>query len=83
MVQPLTVFPVPLTTTPPPYPYMAMMDAPVALPGAFAMPVSGATDQRWFGRTVQFTATNTGMYYYICPVPGHAQKRMHGTLVVR
>jgi rusticyanin len=72
-----------LTNTPPPYPYMAMMDAPVALPGAFAMPVSGATDQRWFGRTAQFTATNARAYYYICPVPGQAQKRMHSTLVVR
>lgn len=72
-----------LTTTPPPYSFMAMMDAPVAFSGAVAMPVPGATAQRWVGRTVQFTASRAGAYYYICPVPSHAQKGMRGTLVVR
>ncbi len=72
-----------LTRTPPPYPYMAMMDAPVAFPGAFAMPVRGTTARRWVGRTVRFTASSAGTYSYICPVPGHAQQGMHGTLVVR
>ncbi|MCL4544880.1 MAG: plastocyanin/azurin family copper-binding protein [Chloroflexi bacterium] len=71
-----------LTTTPPPYPSMVMMDAQVAFPGAFAMPVSGATAQQWFGRTVRFTATTAGTYYYLCPVPGHAQQGMAGRLVV-
>ncbi len=72
-----------VTRTPPPYPYMAMMDAPVAFPGAFAMPVRGATARRWVGRVVRFTASRAGTYSYICPVPGHAQQGMHGTLVVR
>jgi rusticyanin len=72
-----------LTSTAPPYPPMAMMAAPVALPGAVAMPVRGATAQRWFGRTVRFTATDAGTFYYLCQVPGHAQQGMYGTLVVR
>ncbi len=72
-----------VTRTPPPYSYMAMMDAPVAFPGAFAMPVRGATARRWVGRTVRFTASSAGTYSYICPVPGHAEQGMHGTLVVR
>jgi len=72
-----------LTSTPPPYPSMVMMDAQVAFPGAFAMPVRGATAQQWFGRTVQFTAASAGTYYYLCPVPGHAKQGMVGKLVVQ
>ena len=72
-----------LTATPPPYQSMAMMYAAVALPGAFTMPVAPPTAQTWFGRTVQFTIPNPGTFYYICPVPGHAQKGMYGQLIVR
>jgi len=72
-----------LTGAPPPYPYMAMMGAPVAFPGAFAMPVPNVTAQRWLGHVSHFTAARPGMYYYLCPVPGHAQKGMYGKLVVR
>jgi rusticyanin len=72
-----------LTTTSPPYPFMVMMDTPIAFPAAFAIPVSHATAQQWYGRIVQFTASVAGTYYYLCPVPGHAQKGMHGTLIVR
>jgi uncharacterized cupredoxin-like copper-binding protein len=32
--------------------------------------------------TVTFTTTRPGTYHYICPVPGHAQKGMHGTFSV-
>ena len=72
-----------LTATPPPYQYMAMMYAGVALPGAFAMPVGGATAQTWFGRTVQFAAADAGTFYYLCPVPGHAAQGMFGKLVIQ
>ncbi|MHB8620113.1 MAG: cupredoxin domain-containing protein [Chloroflexota bacterium] len=72
-----------LSSTPPPYPYMAMMASHVAFPGAFAMPVAGATGQSWSGRTIQFTASTAGTYYYLCPVPGHAQKGMYGRLIAR
>jgi nitrite reductase (NO-forming) len=33
--------------------------------------------------TLTFTATTPGTYHYLCPVPGHAQKGMAGTLAVR
>ncbi|MCL4545012.1 MAG: plastocyanin/azurin family copper-binding protein [Chloroflexi bacterium] len=72
-----------LTSTPPPYPSMVMMDAQVAFPGAFAMPVRGATAQQWSGRTLQFTVTTAGTFYYLCPVPGHARQGMYGTLIVQ
>jgi rusticyanin len=33
--------------------------------------------------TIAFTAAAPGTYHYLCPVPGHAQKGMVGTLTVR
>ena len=72
-----------LTTTPPPYADMAMMDVALARPAAFALPLSHATPQRWLGRTVQFTVARAGTYYYLCPVKGHAQQGMYGRLIVR
>lgn len=72
-----------LTTTPPPYRLMAMMYAAVARPGAFAMPVRATGSSHWFGRTLHFTAITAGTFYYLCPVPGHAQRGMYGKLVVR
>lgn len=62
---------------------MVMMDAPVALPGAFAMPVSAATSRQWFGHTLYFVASQAGSYYYLCPVPGHARRGMYGRFIVR
>jgi uncharacterized cupredoxin-like copper-binding protein len=32
--------------------------------------------------TLSFTVGAQGTYQYLCPVPGHAQKGMVGTLVV-
>lgn len=71
-----------LTTAPPPYSIMAMMSAPFPSPGAFAMPVPGATTSRWYGRTIHFTAAQAGAYFYLCPVPGHAARGMYGKLIV-
>jgi uncharacterized cupredoxin-like copper-binding protein len=33
--------------------------------------------------SLSFIATTAGAYYYLCPVPGHAQRGMAGTLTVR
>jgi nitrite reductase (NO-forming) len=32
--------------------------------------------------TVIFTPTNAGSFYYICPVPGHAELGMYGSVVI-
>ena len=32
--------------------------------------------------TLSFTAATPGTYYYLCPVPGHAQKGMTGQFTV-
>lgn len=71
-----------LGTAAPPYSTMPMMAGSVAFPGAFAMPVAGATEQLWSGRTLHFTASKAGAYYYLCPVPGHAAQGMYGKFVV-
>jgi uncharacterized cupredoxin-like copper-binding protein len=33
--------------------------------------------------TITFTASTSGTYHYLCPVPGHVQKGMAGILTVR
>ncbi len=73
-----------LTTTPPPYPYMAMAgvtDSFLVMP----LPPRSAKDTAtasYYTRTASFTAVR-GVYYYLCPVPGHAAAGMFGTLTVR
>ncbi len=59
-------------------PYMAMMAAPPAFAGAFAMPLGNPTAAGMPAETISFTASQPGQYTYLCPVPGHAQKGMHG-----
>lgn len=72
-----------LTTAAPPYSRMAMMAGPIAAPGAFIMPVPPPQGTLWYAATVTFRAPVPGTYYYLCPVPGHAQQGMWGKLVVR
>jgi len=72
-----------LTREPPPYQYMAMMYAAISQSGSFAMPVRKATSSIWLGRTLRFTVSTRGTFYYVCPVPGHARKGMYGRMVVR
>ena len=72
-----------LTTTPPPYPYMAM--AGVA-DGFFMMPLPPRTGKNtatasYHTRSASFT-TASGTYHYLCPVPGHAAMGMFGKLIV-
>lgn len=73
-----------LTTTPPPYPYMAMAGA---ADNFFLMPLPPRTAKNtatasYYTRSASFTTTS-GTYHYFCPVPGHAAAGMFGTLVVR
>ncbi len=72
-----------LTTAAPPYARMAMMAGPIAAPGAFIMPVPPPKGTLWYAATVTFRAPAPGTYYYLCPVPGHAQQGMWGKLIVR
>lgn len=73
-----------LTSTPPPYPYMAMAGA---ADDFFLMPLpprtaKNTTTASYYTRSASFTTTS-GTYRYFCPVPGHAAAGMFGTLVVR
>ena len=72
-----------LTTAAPPYGRMAMMEGRLAAPEAFIMPVPPPQGTLWYATSVTFHAPAPGTYYYICPVPGHAQQGMWGKLVVR
>ncbi len=72
-----------LTTTPPPYPEMAMAGVADTF---FLMPLPPRTTKdtataRYHTRSASFTAA-AGTYHYLCPVPGHAAAGMFGTLVV-
>jgi rusticyanin len=73
-----------LTTTPPPYPYMAMAGVADSF---FLMPLPPRTTKDtatagYYTESANFTTT-AGTYHYLCPVPGHAGAGMSGTLVVR
>ncbi|MDA8286471.1 MAG: plastocyanin/azurin family copper-binding protein [Actinomycetota bacterium] len=73
-----------LTSTPPPYPYMAMAGT---ADNFFLMPLPPRTAKdtataSYYTRSASFTTTS-GTYHYFCPVPGHAAAGMFGTLLVR
>ena len=73
-----------LTTTPPPYPYMAMAGVADSF---FLMPVPPRTAKDtatagYYTESASFTTT-AGTYHYLCPVPGHAAAGMSGRLVIR
>ncbi len=70
-----------LTTAQPPFGPMAMMGAP-AVAGAFAPPLGDPTAAGLPTETITFTAATAGHDTYLCPVPGHAQQGMYGTLEV-
>lgn len=63
--------------------YMPMMFSPIAFLGSAATPLE-ATGSRtqWPAETIEFTADRSGSFDYICPVPGHAQRGMRGTIAV-
>ena len=54
-----------------------------AFGGALARVLGDPTAAGDGAETITFTASTVGRYQYVCPMPGHAQMGMHGTLIVR
>jgi rusticyanin len=64
-------------------PFRFRQPAKPAIAGAFAGIIGDPTAAGDGANTITFTASDTGNYDYICPMPGHAQMGMHGSFVVR
>jgi rusticyanin len=62
--------------------YMPMMSAQAAFSGAAVWFLGNPTSAGMHEGSVTFSASAPGTYQYVCPVPGHAEKGMVGTLVV-
>lgn len=71
-----------VTRAAPPFGYGAMMQAPVAFPGAATPILAPAATTSWPAAETSFVANATGTFTYLCTVPGHAQQGMYGRLVV-
>ena len=54
-----------------------------AINGAYAGVIGDPTAAGDGASSITFRASTAGTYRYICPMPGHAQMGMHGTLIVR
>ena len=54
-----------------------------AINGAFTGVIGDPTAAGDGASSITFRASTAGTYRYICPMPGHAQMGMHGTLIVR
>jgi rusticyanin len=63
--------------------WMPMMTDRPAFTGAALWFLGNPTSAGMHAGTLTFTAAALGTYHYLCPVPGHAQKGMTGTIVVR
>ena len=62
--------------------YMPMMTTPQAFSGAAVWFLGNPTPAGMHEGSMTFTASTSGTYQYICPVPGHAQKGMVGSFIV-
>jgi rusticyanin len=62
--------------------WMPMMANPPAFSGAALWFLGNPTPAGMHTGTISFAASTSGSYQYLCPVPGHAQKGMVGSLVV-
>jgi rusticyanin len=62
---------------------MPMMTAAPSFTGAALWFLGKPTAAGMHAGTISFTAATPGSYQYLCPVPGHAQEGMAGTLTVR
>jgi rusticyanin len=62
--------------------WMPMMTGRPAFAGSALWFLGDPTSAGMHAGTLTFTASSAGRYYYLCPVPGHAQKGMTGQLVV-
>lgn len=69
-------------TSPPPYAYMSMMQGPI-YPGAYVPVIPQAEDGNYPNASATFVASQSGTYYYICQVPGHAAKGMYGKIIIQ
>jgi rusticyanin len=63
--------------------WMPMMTAAPAFRGSALWFLGNPTSAGMHAGTLTFTASTPGAYHYLCPVPGHAQKGMTGTFIVR
>jgi rusticyanin len=62
--------------------WMPMMTAAPSFGGSALWFLGNPTAAGMHTGTLAFTASTAGTYHYLCPVPGHAQKGMTGTLIV-
>lgn len=63
--------------------WMPMMTTEPAFPGSALWFLGNPTSAGMHEGTLTFTAGTAGSYQYYYPVPGHAQKGMVGSFVVR
>ena len=63
--------------------WMPMMTARPAFTGSALWFLGNPTSAGMHAGTISFTAATAGTYHYLCPVPGHAQKGMTGTLTIQ
>ena len=76
-----------ISQVPPPYPYMAMMYlGPPQVPPIPVLPWRSGEDVKTaqyaaLGET--FVAGTPGEYWYVCPVPQHAEEGMYGKFIVK
>ena len=71
-----------VTPARPPFPYMAMMQAPPAFEAGATPMLGPATPAGAEEAQSTFVASIPGRYTYVCLWPGHAQKGMYGTFLV-
>jgi rusticyanin len=63
--------------------WMPMMTARPAFTGSALWFLGNPTSAGMHEGTLTFSATTSGTYRYLCPIPGHAQKGMTGTFTIR
>ena len=63
--------------------WMPMMTTSPAFSGSALWFLGDPTSSGMHAATISFTANVPGTYRYLCAVPGHAQKGMVGTFIVR
>ncbi|MFE3757593.1 sulfocyanin-like copper-binding protein [Nocardia tengchongensis] len=61
---------------------MPMSNASPAFPGAGVLALGTPTAAGLHTQILTFTADRVGLYRYLCPIPGHAQRGMAGTFIV-
>ena len=62
--------------------WMPMMTSRPAFSGSALWFLGNPTAAGMHAGTLTFTAVTPGIYHYLCPVPGHAQKGMTGLFTV-